>query len=55
MEFGRVNETELYNVDFSLPPEPEFNKKIVTRKPAKHPRVYLGCAKWGNPEWVGKI
>ena len=55
MEFGRVNEIELYNVDFLLPPEPDFNKKILRGKPATDPKVYFGCAKWGNPEWVGKI
>ncbi len=24
-------------------------------KAVKHPVVYMGCAKWGRPEWVGKI
>ena len=55
MEFGRVEENELNNIDFSLPAEPAFNKKILSGKAASNPRVYLGCAKWGRPEWVGKI
>ncbi len=55
MEFGRVPENELEQVDFSLPQEPAVNKKILSGKPAKHPKVYLGCAKWGRTEWVGKI
>jgi uncharacterized protein YecE (DUF72 family) len=55
MEFGRVEESELNSIDFSLPAEPAFNKKILTGKPAKQPKVYLGCAKWGRLEWVGKI
>ena len=55
MEFGRVPESELGNIDFSLPPEPSFNKKILSGKPFKNPKVYLGCAKWGREEWVGKI
>lgn len=55
MEFGRVEENELNTIDFSLLTEPAFNKKILNGKPAKHPKVYLGCAKWGRPEWVGKI
>jgi uncharacterized protein YecE (DUF72 family) len=55
MEFGRVEENELSTIDFSLPTEPAFNKKILSGKPAKQPKVYLGCAKWGRPEWVGKI
>ena len=55
MEFGRVDEKELNSIDFSLPKEPIYNKKILTDKPAKQPKLYLGCAKWGRPEWVGKI
>lgn len=55
MEFGRVEEKELAKIDFSLPNEPAFNKKSLPGKPANQPKVYLGCAKWGRPEWVGKI
>lgn len=55
MEFGRVPESELDAVDFSLPREPLSNKELLTGKPAKNARIYLGCAKWGRPEWVGKI
>ncbi|HVT85514.1 MAG TPA: DUF72 domain-containing protein [Chitinophagaceae bacterium] len=55
MEFGRVPEIELNTIDFTLPEDPVFNKKILKGKPAQDPKVYLGCAKWGRPEWVGKI
>lgn len=55
MEFGRVPENELNNIDFSLPPEPDFNKKILDGKPAQSPKVYIGCAKWGRTEWIEKI
>jgi uncharacterized protein YecE (DUF72 family) len=55
MEFGRVLESELANVDFSLPAEPDFNKNILNGKPVDSPKVYIGCAKWGRIEWVGKI
>jgi uncharacterized protein YecE (DUF72 family) len=55
MEFGRVTEEELNNVDFSLPEEPSFNKQILPGQKNKDARVYVGCAKWGRPEWVGKI
>jgi uncharacterized protein YecE (DUF72 family) len=55
MEFGRVEPGELEKINFSLPNEPAFNKKVLTGKLAKQPKVYLGCAKWGRPEWVGKI
>lgn len=55
MEFGRVPEEELNNIDFSLPPEPAFNRKVLKGKAVKDPKVYLGCAKWGRTEWVDKI
>ena len=55
MDFGRVPENELNKIDFSLPGEPAFNKKILKVKPARDLKVYVGCAKWGRTEWVGKI
>lgn len=55
MEFGRVPETELNTIDFSLPAEPLFNQQVLKGKKQIQPRVYLGCAKWGRTEWVGKI
>ncbi|HEX4850044.1 MAG TPA: DUF72 domain-containing protein [Puia sp.] len=55
MEFGRVTEKELEKVDFSLEADPAINKKILKGKKLKHPKVYLGCAKWGRTEWIGKL
>jgi uncharacterized protein YecE (DUF72 family) len=55
MEFGRVPVEELAQIDFSLPKEPAFNKQVLSGKKAKDAKVYLGCAKWGRTEWVGKI
>lgn len=55
MEFGRVPEPDLNKVDFSLPAEPDSNKKVLKGKAVKKPKVYVGCAKWGRTEWVGKI
>jgi uncharacterized protein YecE (DUF72 family) len=55
MDFGRVPEDELSKTDFSLKAEPAFNKAILKGKPVKEPKVYIGCAKWGRTEWVGKI
>ena len=55
MEFGRMPEGELNSINFSLPAEPADNKKILGKKKKKDAKVYLGCAKWGRLEWVGKI
>ncbi len=55
MEFGRVPESELDNINFKLAADPAFNKTILTDKRVTTPKVYIGCAKWGRTEWVGKI
>jgi uncharacterized protein YecE (DUF72 family) len=55
MEFGRIPEEELNKIDFKLPPDPSFNTQILEGKPMANPKVYVGCAKWGRVEWVGKI
>src|ERR1044071_1607459 len=55
MEFGRVPEFELDSVNFGLPAEPPMNEKVLPGKKVDDAKVYMGCAKWGRPEWVGKI
>lgn len=55
MEFGRVPESELNSINFTLPGEPAFNKQVLPGTRAANPKVWLGCAKWGRTEWVGKI
>jgi len=55
MQFGSVEPEELKSIDFSLPEEPAFNKKVLPGKKNKIAKVYIGCAKWGRMEWVGKI
>ena len=55
MEFGRVPESELNAIDFSLPAEPLFNQQILKGKIAASPKIYIGCAKWGRTEWLGKL
>lgn len=55
MDFGRVPEKELDQINFSLPAEPAWNKKILPGAKSALPAVYLGCAKWGIKEWLGKI
>ncbi len=55
MDFGRVEPALLDDIDFKLPAEPVYNKKVLKGIPARKPLVYIGCAKWGRKEWVGKI
>jgi uncharacterized protein YecE (DUF72 family) len=55
MDFGRIQENELNKVDFGLPVEPAWNKEILKGVKKKNPKIYIGCAKWGRKEWIGKI
>jgi uncharacterized protein YecE (DUF72 family) len=55
MDFGRLLPNELNSVNFSLPPEPAMNKLVLKGTKTKNPKVYVGCAKWGRKEWIGKI
>jgi uncharacterized protein YecE (DUF72 family) len=56
MEFGRVTPDELDSIDFTLPPDrPESIDLLPKQKQETKPGIYVGCAKWGRPEWVGTI
>lgn len=55
MDFGKVPEEELDNIDFFLPADHPANKLILNKEDYKKTKVYAGCAKWGRKEWVGKI
>ncbi len=55
MEFGRVPIAELDQINFTLPAEPAFNDQVLKGKKVSTPAVYLGCAKWGRTEWIGKL
>ncbi|MGH2575537.1 MAG: DUF72 domain-containing protein, partial [Ignavibacteria bacterium] len=53
MDFGRL--TDINGVDFSLPEDHPDNNKILNGQNFGRTKVYVGCAKWGRTEWVGKI
>ena len=55
MDFGRVPENELDTVNFTLAEEPAWNKKILNGVKDRNVKVYIGCARWGSKEWIGKI
>jgi uncharacterized protein YecE (DUF72 family) len=54
MEFGKIDENLLDSIDFTLPPDPPENKKVLKGAKAKT-KFYIGCAKWGRKDWVGKL
>ena len=53
MDFGKLPNIE--KADFTLPPDSAANKELLNKKDYKKTNVYVGCAKWGRKEWVGKI
>ncbi len=53
MDFGKLPNID--ETDFSLPPDNAANKDLLNKKDYKKTAVYVGCAKWGRKEWVGKI
>jgi len=55
MDFGRVPENELSTVVFKLPKEPVWNNHMLKGIKSNNPKIYIGCAKWGRKEWIGKI
>ena len=56
MEFGKIESKELSDVDFILPPDHrETTRLLSAQPPGSKPRIFVGCAKWGRKDWIGKI
>lgn len=55
MDFGKVSPAELKSIDLNLPDDLEKNGRILQGKKVNSPKIYVGCAKWGRTEWIGKI
>jgi uncharacterized protein YecE (DUF72 family) len=54
MEFGKIEEHELEQLDFTLPPDPAVNAEVLKKGKGKT-KFYIGCAKWGRKDWIGKL
>ncbi|MES2704563.1 MAG: DUF72 domain-containing protein [Bacteroidota bacterium] len=54
MEFGKTTEPDLDLMDLSLPPDPAVNAEVLKKGKGKT-KFYIGCAKWGRKDWVGKL
>ncbi len=56
MDFGKVADSQIKDVDFTLPQDGlQTSKTLLKGKPAKNPEFYIGCAKWGRKEWLNMI
>lgn len=54
MEFGKVDSSDLDKINFALPPDHPDTPAIL-KKGKKKTEVFIGCAKWGRKDWVGKL
>jgi uncharacterized protein YecE (DUF72 family) len=56
MEFGKILPDDLSKVDFSLPPDKEDTWRVLSGSPkVDKTSVFVGCAKWGRKDWLGKV
>ena len=55
MDFGKVTSEDLENVDFSLPQDAPGTTAFLKKQKGNTSKVFVGCAKWGRKDWIGKI
>ncbi|MBC7903455.1 MAG: DUF72 domain-containing protein [Gemmatimonadaceae bacterium] len=55
MDFGHIPYSELDIRKLKLPGDSPLNGKILKGRPDKKAKLFIGCAKWGRKEWVGKL
>jgi uncharacterized protein YecE (DUF72 family) len=55
MEYGKVDEKLLDKINLSLPKDHAQTKAVLAKQKASAAKVYVGLAKWGIKEWVGKL
>ncbi|MGI8951526.1 MAG: DUF72 domain-containing protein [Chitinophagaceae bacterium] len=55
MEFGKISPKELEQIDFTLPPDPAENKIVLQKNKTQNSKTFVGCAKWGRKDWIGKF
>lgn len=53
MEFGKVSPEEVRSINFTLPQDGLQTPEVLNETAAANAEVFVGCAKWGLPEWVG--
>lgn len=53
MEFGKVASAEVQFINFMLPEDGRQTSQTLKDGVAGKADVFVGCAKWGLPEWVG--
>jgi len=55
MDFGKVAQEEIDKIDFTLSADRPETARILSASKSKSSKIFVGCAKWGRKDWVGKI
>jgi uncharacterized protein YecE (DUF72 family) len=55
MDFGKVTADGLEEINFALPPDKRETATLLSNQAKGNPRIFVGCAKWGRKDWIGKI
>jgi uncharacterized protein YecE (DUF72 family) len=55
MEYGKIESKLLDITDLSLPKDHPQTKAVLAKQKTGKPHVHVGMAKWGIPQWVGKL
>ncbi|MFZ5551882.1 MAG: DUF72 domain-containing protein [Bacteroidota bacterium] len=55
MQFGKVDTKTLSKTDLSLPADKKQTSAVLSSSGKNETEFFVGCAKWGRPDWVGKI
>jgi uncharacterized protein YecE (DUF72 family) len=55
MKFGKVTEIDLSDIDFTLPPDPDATSALLRSQTPGKAEVFVGCAKWGRKDWIGRV
>lgn len=55
MEYGKVEEKILNALDLSLPKDHKQTTLVLAKQKTAKPKIHVGLAKWGIPQWVGKL
>jgi hypothetical protein len=56
MEFGHVAESELANIDFTLPADSQFTLETLSRSESNDKfKVHVGLSKWHHKSWKGVL
>lgn len=55
MDFGKIEAGDIGKTDFTLAPDGPLAQEILQGKRSAGLNVYIGCAKWGRKDWIGKL